>query len=235
MNDIRELRARVAAAERQVGLSDERYNERRKRIEHGAATIDRGLRRMRAEIDRYKARVERLDEENAELRGMLDRLLCSVEGSSRDRLDAILQDLDAALSGLLDTVQADEPAPQPAPKDESRPPRAPAAVAVGNTADGKSAKTAGKMETATPARPETPPADIIFAEELSVRAIAGLWSGASCHATSEVEAELLAAFQEKLKGCSGDACLDATISRDDLITFCGAANIAPPRFWARVA
>jgi hypothetical protein len=236
MNDIGELRARVAAAERQVGLNDERYNEHRERIEHGAATIDRGLRRMRAEIDRYKARVERFDKENAELRGMLDRLLCLVEGTSRDQLDVILQDLDAALSGLLDSVQVDEPAPE----DESGPPRAPAVVApvvvtVENTADGKSAKTAGKMETATPARPETAPVDIIFAEELSVRAIAELWSRESCHAPSDVEAELLAAFQEKLKGCSMDACLDATISRDDLITFCDEAHIAPPRFWARVA
>ena len=231
MSDIGELRARVAAAERQVSLSDERYDEHRERIEHGAATIDRGLRRMRAEIDRYKARVERLDEDNAELRGMLDRLLRSVEGSSRDRLDVILQDLDAALSGLLASVQVDEPAPQ----DESRPPRAPEAVAVENTAGGKSAKTAGRMETATPARPETPPADIIFAEELSVRAIAELWSRESCHATSEVEAELLAAFQEKLKGRSMGACLDATISRDDLVTFCDEANIAPPRFWVRMA
>ena len=82
---------------------------------------------------------------------------------------------------------------------------------------------------------ETAPVDTIFAEELSVRAIAERWSRESCHATSEVEAELLAAFQKKLKGCSMDACLDATISRDDLITFCDEANIAPPRFWARVA
>ncbi len=192
MTDIRELRARVAAAERQVSLSDQRYDEHRERIEHGAATIDRGLRRMRAEIDRYKARVERLDEDNAELRGMLDRLLRSVEGSSRDRLDVILQDLDAGLSGLLDSVQVDEPAPE----DESGPSRAPAVVAVENTADRKLAKTAGKMETATPARSETAPADMILAEELSVRAIAELWSRESCHATSEVEAELLAAFQE---------------------------------------
>ncbi len=231
MNDIGELRARVAAAERQVGLSDERYNEHRERIENGAATIDRGLRRMRAEIDRNKARVERFDKENAELRGMLDRLLRSVEGSSRDRLDVILQDLDAAFSGLQDSVRVDEPAPE----DESGPSRVPAVVAAENTADGKSAKTAGKMETATPARSETAPVDIIFAEELSVRAIAELWSRESCHATSEVEAELLAVFREKLKGCSMDACLDASISRDDLITFCDEANIAPPRFWARVA
>ncbi len=231
MNDIGELRERVAAAERHVSLSDERYNERRERIEHGATTIDRGLPRMRAEIDRYKARVERFDKENAELRGMLDRLLRLVEGTSRDQLDVILQDLDAALSGLLDAVQVDEPAPE----DESGPPRAPALVAVENTADGKSAKTAGKMETTTPARPETAPADIIFAEELSVRAIAELWSRESCHATSEVEAELLAAFQEKLKGRSMGACLDATISRDDLVTFCDEANIAPPRFWVRMA
>ncbi len=231
MNDIGELRERVAAAERQVSLSDERYNDRRERIEHCATTIDRGLRRMRAEIDRYKARAERFDKEKAELRGMLDRLLRSVEGTSRDQHDVILQDLDAAFSGLLDSVQIDEPAPE----DESGPSRAPAVVAVENTADGRSAKTAGKMETATPARSETAPADIILAEELSVRAIAELWSRESCHATSEVEAELLAAFREKLKGCSMDACLDASISRDDLITFCDEAKIAQPRFWARVA
>lgn len=163
MSDIDPLRERVAAAERQVSPSDERHDERRERIEHGATTIDRGLRRMRAEIDRYKARVERLDNENSGPKGMLDRLLRSVGGTSRDRLDVILQDLDAALSGLLGSAQVDEPAPE----DESGPPRTPAVVAVENTADGKSAETADEMGTATPARPETAPVDIILAEELS--------------------------------------------------------------------
>jgi hypothetical protein len=75
----------------------------------------------------------------------------------------------------------------------------------------------------------------ISAEELSIGAIAMLWSKESGHAASEIETELFAAFQERLKGCSMDMSKDATLSRQELLRFCDDASIDPPKFWGRVA
>ncbi len=86
----------------------------------------------------------------------------------------------------------------------------------------------------------------IAAEELSIGAIAMLWSkeiGAiamlwskeSGHSVSEVATELLTAFQERLKECSMEMSKDATLSRQELLKFCEDAGIDAPRFWARVA
>jgi hypothetical protein len=77
--------------------------------------------------------------------------------------------------------------------------------------------------------------DKILAEELSIGAIAMLWSKESGHAASEIETELFAAFQERLKGCSMEMSKDATISRQELLRFCDDARIDPPKFWGRVA
>ena len=75
----------------------------------------------------------------------------------------------------------------------------------------------------------------IAAEELSIGAIAMLWSKESGHSVSEVATELLTAFQERLKDCSMEMSKDATLSRQELLKFCEDAGIDPPRFWARVA
>lgn len=77
--------------------------------------------------------------------------------------------------------------------------------------------------------------DKIAAEELSIGAIAMLWSRESEHSVSEIETELLAAFQERLKDCSMETSRDATLSRQELLKFCENASIDPPKFWARVA
>ena len=76
--------------------------------------------------------------------------------------------------------------------------------------------------------------DKIGAEELSIGAIAMLWSRESEHGVSEIVTELLAAFQERLKDCSMEKSKDATVSRQELLKFCEDAGIDPPRFWARV-
>ena len=76
--------------------------------------------------------------------------------------------------------------------------------------------------------------DKISSEELSIGAIAMLWSKEFEHTVSEIETELLTAFQKKLKDCSMDSSRDATISRHELLKFCDDANINPPKFWSRV-
>ncbi len=74
----------------------------------------------------------------------------------------------------------------------------------------------------------------ISSNELSIGAIAILWSKEIEHTVSEIETELLTAFQERLKDCSMDWSRDATISRHELTEFCDDANINPPKFWSRV-
>ena len=76
--------------------------------------------------------------------------------------------------------------------------------------------------------------DKIGADELSIGAIAMLWSRESEHGVSEIVTELLAAFQERLKDCSMEKSKDATVSRQELLKFCEDAGIDPPRFWASV-
>jgi hypothetical protein len=76
--------------------------------------------------------------------------------------------------------------------------------------------------------------DKISSEELSIGAIAMLWSKEFEHTVSEIETELLTAFQKMLKDCSMDSSRDATISRHELLKFCDDDNINPPKFWSRV-
>ncbi len=75
--------------------------------------------------------------------------------------------------------------------------------------------------------------DKISAEELSIGAIAMLWSKETCHTASEIETELLAAFQKRLKACSMDMNKDATLSRQELLKFCDDASIDLPKFWGQ--
>ncbi len=77
--------------------------------------------------------------------------------------------------------------------------------------------------------------DKISAEELSIGAIAMLWSKESGHTASEIETELLTAFQKRLKACSMDMNKDATLSRQELLKFCDDASIDLPKFWDKVA
>ena len=76
--------------------------------------------------------------------------------------------------------------------------------------------------------------DRISSEELSIGAISMLWSKEIEHTVSEIETELLTAFQNRLTDCSMDLSGDATISRHELLKFCDDANINPPKFWSRV-
>lgn len=231
MSDIEKLRERVAAAGQHFRLNDEQHQQRDERLERSMTAIDQGVRRMRAEMDRHKLRVEQLNNENADLRGMLDKLLLSIEEAPGDRFDKILHDLDAIVSRLPGSAPADERIPE----DGGNAPATPAAVTPESTAPRKPAKTPSKTETTRPARPSKSPLDRVSPEELSIRAIAELWSMESDHSATHVEAELLAAFHDTLKGCSMDTSKDATISRDDLLKFCEKANIDPPKFWAKVA
>ena len=66
---------------------------------------------MRAETDDRGNQVERLKDEIAELRGMLDRLLLSIEGASRDPLSQVVQDLEAMEKDLLGSGQTEKDVP----------------------------------------------------------------------------------------------------------------------------
>ncbi len=66
---------------------------------------------MRAETDDRGNQVERLKDEIAELRDMLDRLLLSIEGASRDPLSQVVQDLEAMEKDLLGSGQTEKDVP----------------------------------------------------------------------------------------------------------------------------
>ncbi len=122
MSDIDALRQRFEAAEQSFGLIDEREQKYSERLIHLIGSIEQELQEHRDEIAWRDARLVALERENGELRAMMHSLLQAIEDGGRDRIGAVVSDLDQRVTSFLSDDQAPVPQPSEAVEPEREEP-----------------------------------------------------------------------------------------------------------------
>jgi flagellar motility protein MotE (MotC chaperone) len=102
MTDFQDLQTRAGQVEQSICELDDKQRDLLNGLQSGLNTARENLIRMKFDIDR-------LTEENKELRQLIERLLDSVEGKSKNALHDKLKDLAAQLNVILG-VSEDETA-----------------------------------------------------------------------------------------------------------------------------
>jgi hypothetical protein len=115
----------------------------------------------------------------------------------------------------------------------TRAPRIPADEAKAHQPSKTAPADPSPPQSDRPARLEAPKTKRPVTDELSLRAIAELWSHKTGQSKIAIMAELVAAFQELIGGNIGKVTGDTTITRENLQKFCAEVNIAPPDIWAQ--
>jgi predicted nucleic acid-binding Zn-ribbon protein len=100
MTDFQDLQTRVGQVELSIRQSDDKHRDLLNGLQSGLTTARENLTRMMFEIDR-------LSEENIELKQLIERLLDSVEGESKNALHNKLEDLTAQLNEILGASEED--------------------------------------------------------------------------------------------------------------------------------
>ena len=118
MSYIDDLRQRVDAAEKRFDMTDDRNRKYSEWLIDLMSAVEESHRQKQAEIDQFKAQIERLSVENEDLHAMLRAMLDTVEEGSRDRLSEAIHELDtkaSVLTGVAAPVAPSEWAgPRPA-------------------------------------------------------------------------------------------------------------------------
>lgn len=112
MSTIKNLRRQVEQADQRLGAS---ASQNRKYAQRLAKLLNR----VEIEHQGRKVRTERLHLENDELRGMLHALLLAIEAGSDASMDAVLQDLEARMTALVENsgVETEPSLPGPIPEN----------------------------------------------------------------------------------------------------------------------
>jgi hypothetical protein len=112
MTDIEELRQRVEEAERSFGLIDEQHANYSGRL---VTLIDA----IRQSLDERQLAVDRVSQENEQLRTMLLSLLHAIEAGSGKGFSDIMNGIEGELSAMIAGSQGSSPVPEASPLEEA--------------------------------------------------------------------------------------------------------------------
>lgn len=255
MAEIEKLQSRVSEAQQRLtaGLgqgsgSAERMKDTLLRLESAFKRNKNELEKCKYELGRCEKEIDQHREESRHLASLLNHLLDTIENSGGDPLHEFLEDIENITGKLGDIIEdseggitqdgeAQEPVNLSALSNMPRRergngklyrPKQPSKIAASQN---KSSKNGGPGAPVEPAGSENRVTESLDTDELSLRAVAELWSHESGQSKITIRAELVAAFQDIFGKEAGDVNGDTTITREDLQKFCSDANITPPSFW----
>ena len=100
MTDFQDLQTRAGQVEQVISELDDEHRDL-------LNSLQNGLKIAREKLIRKKFEIDRLTEENKQLRQLIERLLDTVESKSKNALHDKLKDLDVQLNVLLDISEDD--------------------------------------------------------------------------------------------------------------------------------
>ncbi len=252
MTDISRLRSRVSQAQERLTATTEQRTglaERTEEAKQSLLNLEQAFARNRGQLESCRTELGQTRGENQQLRSLLELLLDTIEKSDEDPMKDILTDLDDITSNLSEFIMggengsdqdssAQEPVNLTSLSDLLRKSRSNSEPRRPDNGTKRSAATRdaaadSKMrnsdETAVSAKRET---ESLETDELSLRAIADLWSKETGQSKILVRAELVEVFRDHFGKEVGEVTGDTTLTRENLLKFCAETNTPPPRFWA---
>jgi hypothetical protein len=250
MAEIEKLRARVSAVQRSLSAGLERSSDSAESVKGSLLRFEAAFAQVQEDLDDYKSEIHQTREENRQLRHLLDGLLESIEKSGTYPVHDILDDL-GAITGRLGKLIGDKASKvggQGARRtvashaslsslsrkpSETPVPRIPAGVAEATQPSRTAAADPSPPQRDHTVRHKAAKPKTSVTDELSLRAIAQLWSHKTGQSKIAIMAELITAFQEIIGDKIGKVTGDTTITRENLQKFCADVNIAPPDIWTQ--